>query len=331
MAHELEITNGEARMFATKPAWHNLGTIVDGAKTAGEAIALAKMDTTAELQEIFIQGSALVDDIPVIGTKIEGKKAVVREDGNILGVVGNDYHIIQNVDCFDFMDDLIGSGHAVYETAGSLRNGSRIFMTCKLPEAMNIGPDKIDKYLLLSSSHDGSLSLQVRWTPVRVVCQNTLSMAMRGASNCVNIRHTRSYKDKIQQARQLLELTEVYYNNMEVEFNKLLDESMTASDFTAFSKALFPDTLTAEDGSSEASGQAKRRRSDIENLYINGMGHEDIAGTRWAAFNAVTEYVDHHKVNRVRAGRNKDDVRMESTQWGSGSLLKQKAFNMLVA
>jgi len=319
MAHEVET------MFAARQvAWHGLGKLVKEELTAKDAIIAGGLDWQCEEQPLFLRGQNEVDGIPVIGTTAPSHKAIVRtSDKSILGVVGKSYHIIQNYACFDFMDDVIGSGQAVYHTAGSLRDGKIIFMTVKFPDDAMIGDDKVEKYVLLTTSHDGSLSLQIRWTPVRVVCMNTLGAALRGDTNSMmKIRHTKNYRTKVEQARQVLQLTDHYYKVMEEEYNRLLDEQFSTAQMQTFTEQLLP-----SDG--EASTKTKNNRTKIVELFHTGRGQKAVANTRWAAYNAVTEYVDHYATTRKCGDTTEGEARMNSAILGAGSNLKQKAFNIL--
>lgn len=319
MAHEVE-----TMVSAREIPWHRLGKIVDHSMTAEEAIIEGGMNWKCEDQPLYLCGQAEIDGIPVIGQTAPEHKAIVRtSDGSVLGVVKNSYHIIQNSECFDFMDDVIGSGQAVYETAGSLREGKVIFMTVKLPDNAKVGDDQIEKYILLTSSHDGSLSLQVRWTPVRVVCMNTLGMALAGhTDSMMKIRHTRNYGNKVEQAREVLKLTDHYYHVMEEEFNRLLDEQFNIGQMQTFAEQLLP-----ADG--EASTKTKNNRAKIVELFSLGRGNKAVANTKWAAFNAVTEYVDHFATTRKRGDTSDSEARMNSAILGAGATLKQKAYNIL--
>ena len=329
MAHEIEIRNGIASMFyADKIPWHGLGQAVEKEVTAAAAIRLAQLDWTCKKQPIYLKGNKDVDGIPVIGTQVPNQAAVVREeDGKILGVVGSRYHIIQNRDCFGFTDELIGSGQAVYHTAAALRGGKVLFLTMKLPSDLKIGDDRIEKYILLTSSHDGTYSLQLRWTPVRVVCANTMSLALAtktgNVQDSIKIRHTINYQAKIQQARDVLQLTNFYYEVMEKEFNKLLDAQFSTNDMTQLAEDLFPAKGTP-------STKTKNNRDKLVNLYIGGLGNKSIAGTKWAAINAVTEFADHHAAIRIGKTGNLNESRLNSAVLGgSGAALKQKAYDLL--
>ena len=331
MAHELEMKNGQARMmYAGKAPWHGLGQHVETEVTAGAAIRLADLDWKLEKQPIYIEGTQKIDDIPVVGVKVPDKVAVVRpEDNSILGVVSDRYEIIQNADCFDFMDEIIGSGQAVYHTAGSIFDGKRIFMTVKLPGDAMVGDDKIEKYILLTTSHDGSLALNIRWTPIRVVCNNTMNAALsRTAKAGINIRHTTNYKARVSEARKVLEMTDHYYQVMEQEFNRLLDAQFTEGEMVNLTEQLFP-TKVDDNGKVKLSTNTKNRREKMVGLFHNGIGVAPIKNTRWAAFNAVTEFVDHHRSTAVHGGRNKKDLRFNASIFGGGAQMKQKAFDLL--
>ena len=197
--------------FASKkePAWHGLGKVVD-AMTSKEAIILGGLNFEVSKRPLFIQSNLIsfeqakehsivsrniINDNTIFYSKlvgIEDKFATVRDDLNLpLGIVGSRYEIIQNQEAFDFFDSIVGEKYADYETVGCLNGGGTIFITAKLKEEMIINKDNIDKYLLLTMSHDGTSSIQVMFTPIRVVCNNTLTLAL-GGKNRVTIRHTKS-------------------------------------------------------------------------------------------------------------------------------------------
>jgi phage/plasmid-like protein (TIGR03299 family) len=332
MAHELEIRDGQAcMMYAGETPWHKLGTKVEKEVTAAACMRLAGLDTECEKRPLFIRGKSEVDGIPVIGSQVQGKYAVVRlDDEKVLGVVGESYQIIQNRECFDFLDSIVGEGQALYHTAGSLFGGSRIFITLKLPEDSVIGDDKVERYVLLATSHDGSLALTARMTGVRVVCANTLAVALgRGTQQSVTIYHTQNYKDKVAEARRVLGLADLYYRHMETEFNKMLDAALRESDLSRFVNSLFPDTQKAEGGKVKASASTIKKRDRIRELARAGRGNKAVAGTRYAAFQAVTEFVTHERNPNVSPGRDREDVRVNSMLFGSGRELTQRAFDLL--
>lgn len=324
MAHEIETVNGQARMvYAGEVPWHGLGQQVEKEITAAAAIKLAGLDWKLEKQPIYLKSKVEIDNIPVVGELIPNQLAIVRpEDKQIMGVVTNAYELIQNSECFDFMDGIIGEGQAVYHTAGSLFGGRIIFLTVKLPYDATVGPDKIQKYILLSSSHDGSQALSVRWTPVRTVCANTLEFAKSNCSQTFKIRHRRNYREKVAEARRVLQLTDAYYAQMEKEFNKLLDTQFTNGQMIEFTEKLLPTE-------GNVSTQTKNKRNRLVELFHTGKGNAAVANTRWAAYNSVTEYVDHVAKFRTREGVSENEAHMNGVFFGSGSELKQKALQLL--
>lgn len=319
MAHEFE-----SGFTAHTVAWHGLGKLVKEEITAKDAIIAGSLNWRCIEESLHLRGEAGIDGIPVVSNPIPTHKAIVRDtDGSILGVVGQGYHIIQNEDCFNFLDDVVGSGQAIYHTAGSLRNGKIIFMTVKLPDDAMVGDDKIEKYILLSTSHDGTRSLQIRWTPVRVVCMNTLGAALRtGTDSMMSIRHTKNYQTKVSQVREVLGMTNHYYKVMEEEYNRLLDTQFNHGQMQALTEQLVP-------AEGKVHTRTKNKRNKLLELFHTGRGQAAVANTKWAAYNAVTEYADHfattHKVN----GTTEKEARMSSAVYGAGSNLKQRAFNIL--
>src|SRR5690625_2587441 len=193
-------------------AWHGLGVVLNDPFTAKEAIEYANLDFDVHKRPIYTTmlkdeynihyPHALVNE----ENPIKGKYATVREDNEqSLGIVGDRYEVLQNKDAFGFFDSIVGEGKAIYESAGVLGKGERIFITAKLPQKLVISPDDaIDQYIFITNSHDGSSSVQAAFTPVRVVCNNTLSLALKNSIHKVNIRHTSSLKYRLEDAGRLM-------------------------------------------------------------------------------------------------------------------------------
>lgn len=337
MAHELEIKkDGSASMFyAGQAPWHGLGVQVEKELTAFSALRMAQLDWTVEKRKVFFSAGKAMQEI-------EDKKAIVRlEDEKILGVVTNAYEPIQNKDAFEFLDGLVGEGLAMFHTAGSLFGGKRIFISCKLPNSFKIGPDKIDKYLVAMTSHDGSTAFHIKWTPIRVVCNNTLSAAFKmnngkvsAVSDAVSVYHTKNYKDNMTQARQVLDLTNGYYDRIEECFNKLIEAPMDSKDFQKFTKRLMPKPQESAEKDAAAFKANitmwENRQAELLKTFETGIGLKvkGVAGTKWAAYNAVTEYVDHHK-NYTGRKNTAEESRMNSIVWGYGAETKKEALALL--
>ena len=199
MSHNIN----EERVFTVGTAWHGLGTVVKEAVTAEQAIQLAKLAYEVEHQPIFTNNE-----------QIDSHVAIVRKDNKaVLGITTPKYKIIQNTEAFSFFDTVVGEGQAIYHSAGALGKGERIWILAKLPNNIVINQDDVvEKYLCLTTTHDGKNSLKAFFTPIRVVCQNTLNMSMINAKNGISIRHSGNIKDKVEEAREILGLKKSDYN-----------------------------------------------------------------------------------------------------------------------
>lgn len=259
--------------------WHGIGTIVSGAPTSEEAIRLAKLDwdviqypMVAKFNE---DGTEISDD--------SGYFANVRSDTkDILGVVKDRYKVVQNIEAFDFVDDIVGNGEIEchYETAGSLGNGKRIFLLVNLPESTLVG-DKVDNYLFFTNSHDGSSSLMAGITNVRVVCSNTLQLAIRSASRIWRCRHTTNIEGRKNEAKQSLGLAVKY-----MEDSKILAEQLA---FKKISEEAFFRTLF---GVSTMNEKNKVFMGNIiHDIYQNKPDLQNFKGSAWGMYNAVADYV----------------------------------------
>jgi phage/plasmid-like protein (TIGR03299 family) len=324
MADNINIKNGVAS-FASKQeiAWHKLGQVVDSMNSQ-EAIKLAQLDYTIEKRPLFInsinpitieeakkskiisrefeyqsvinsQGELEKKFIPVYRPVevLKDKYATVRTDINIpLGIVGSKYTVIQNEEAFDFMDSIIGK-LGTYETCGALGAGETVFMTVKITNEMTVNKDVINQYLLLTMSHDGSSSIQIMYTPIRVVCNNTLTAAIRGNKNKVNVTHTKNAKVRLELAKQTLGLVEhntLKYKDMFEFLGKKYISDNKAKEI--IKKSLGIDTEINE-------RLLSTRAQNINNMalsyYYNGIGQENIVGTAWGVFNGVTGYLQNVK------------------------------------
>lgn len=191
--------------------WHQLGLIVEDAPSSEEAIRLAGLDWSVNQQPIFLAD----------GTQIKDNYANVRSsDGKSLGIVGSKYKIVQNTEAFAFTDELLGEG-VKYETAGSLKEGKVIWLLAKMPETFEVLGDKVEPYLVFTNTHDGSGAVRVCMTPVRVVCNNTLNMALRGAKRVWSARHTGSITSKLDDARETLQFAKQYIEATQETFEEL--------------------------------------------------------------------------------------------------------------
>lgn len=229
MAHEINFnqkTNKHSFFSVGQKAWHGLGTIVENYPTSKEALIFAGLDYTVEKRPLFtydnenhFANEETVLKIPEIA--VPNYFATIRTDTEqVLGVVGKEYQVVQNIDAFSFFDAIVDGEGIMYETAGALGSGERLFITAKLPNYIQVGKDDlVEQYLFLSTSHDGMGSITAAFTPVRIVCTNTLAAALNNCSNVVKIRHTNNAKERLQQAHTLMGITYRLSEQLESLFN----------------------------------------------------------------------------------------------------------------
>jgi phage/plasmid-like protein (TIGR03299 family) len=261
----------------------------------------------------------------VDGMMVPKTKAVVRYDNQtVLGTVSDRYCIVQNKQAFSFLDSCVADSGLRYHTAGALGQGEKIFLLAKLPGHLRVKAteDIVDKYLLLSNSHDGSSALRVLFTPVRVVCQNTLSMALRqGSSQGVSIRHNGDLSAKIRDAQRVLGLATKFYDDAQTKIDRLASVSPTQAQLDQYFKVLYPDPILGDDN-----GKARQTRERLQELFTTGIGHDlpGIKDTWWTAFNAVTEMLDHRSY-RGRTDAEKATNRLKAIWWGTAAKVKAQA------
>ncbi len=322
MAHEIAIIDGKASMMYTgEPPWHGLGTRLDNPATAAEAIVAAGLDFQVELTRLTT----------IDGIHVPQRVAVVRSDTqDVLGVVSPSYVPVQNAQAFGFMDAIAAEGGVRYHTAGALRRGERIWMLGKLPGMIRAkdSDDVTEKYLLLSNSHDGSSSLRAFFTPIRVVCANTLAAAdQAGKGEGIAVRHRGNLAYKVRAAQDVLGVAMRVYDDLEGQIDLLAGHYPASAQLESYFRSLYPDP---EQGSSS---RARHAREALYTLFERGRGNgiPQIRHTTWAAFNAVTEFVDHYRSGRRQDATDRASSRLESAWFGSGAALKARAFDLALA
>jgi phage/plasmid-like protein (TIGR03299 family) len=313
MSHDISISNGRAELFSGsgQTPWHGLGTIVSGLLNSADALKAAGLDWQVVEHPVFAKNGEYV--------KADGYKAICRADnGKVLSVMSDRYAIIQNADAFSFFDAVTQSKEAVYDTAGALRGGARLWIMAKLPGSMFINGDEHEKMVLLVTSHDGSYSLMMQQVLVRVVCQNTLSLALRSAVNQIKIRHCEKWKDKEKEARAALGIAEKYFASIQEALGSLGSHLLSKDEMREFTRALVP-----ADDEKDVPTRTRNIRDDINRLFQRGAGNR--GATRWDALQAVTDYVDHSATIRG------ESTRLESGLLAAGARLKQKAYDTLTS
>lgn len=284
---------GRNTTFASKReiAWHGLGSVVE-AMTSEEAIILGGMDFEVNLAPVYanINIKDYNGEFYTHQSLVNGKQATYRTDTNeTFGIVGGRYTVLQNTECFKFFDDIIGEGHAAYETVGALGNGETVFLTAKLSKELVINKDLVDQYLLLTNTHDGSGSVNIMFTPIRVVCNNTLTMALNSNKSKFTIRHTKNLHNKLKQAENalgivkkqsvLLKETMEHIAKISIDDKKAIDIICSAFNFERNDKGEFFSTRSVN------------LANKIYKSYQIGVGQEGIVGTGYGLYNGVTTYL----------------------------------------
>ena len=302
MAHELETQNGVASFASFRePAWHGLGTVFTEEKNTAEMLAAANLNNwNVRLEEL---------EIPNTLTSDKSYQYVVRTNPtnksqtDVLGIVGERYVPVQNEELFAFGDNILDGGGR-WETAGSIRGGRVVFGSLALERETVLDPsgvaDKVKTYLLINTSHDGSIAIQASITPVRVVCANTLNLALgskkkkNGVKQSFKIRHTQTAEGKIAIARQALGLANAYMDEFDLMAKAMIEKEITAQQFNEIILAAYP---KPESDKKIALTKWTNKIDVINDIYtgeFNGM----ISGTAWGAFNALTERLDWHRSAR---------------------------------
>jgi phage/plasmid-like protein (TIGR03299 family) len=299
MAHALEEMNGEvAFALRGKPAWHGLANVLFD---KDEHINTQSMLDSAKLSNWNIQLEEIQN--PTDYRSHKSNYYVTRtnpfDNGtDILGVVGEKYKVVQNESLFEFGDNLLDGG-ASWESAGSIKNGTVVFGSLVVPKEFILDPsganDKTTTYLLVHTSHDGSVSVQASITPVRVVCQNTLNLALNSVKQSFKLRHTATVEGKIQVAREALGLTFKYMDNFEAEAKALFETAVTDLEFNKIITAIYP----KPDEINKQGLTVWSNKIDLVNdLYFDSPTNANIKGTAWGVFNTLTERLDYFRGER---------------------------------
>lgn len=314
MSHNLNMNEeGKASMMYTgQTPWHRLGTYLgENAVTSEEAIKAANMDWEVSIQEISCNNTIIPDF-----------KAIVRDDTKeVLGIRKNQYTPYQNSDAFKVLDLFVGLNQAVWHTAGVLGKGERIWILAKLPGTIEVTKnDIIEKYFLLMNSHDGSTGIKLAFSPIRVVCANTLQMALVGNdASIMSIKHTKNQEIKIKQALKLLGLVEKLSKSFEDDAKEMYNLKMSDTDIDNYLADIINITEETKEKVKLYEDKAFLR---YKNSIESGIGTDipGVKGSLWGVYNAVTESIDHTE----RKIKNELQYKM----FGAGGIIKDRAWKV---
>ena len=285
--------NVESMFYTREKPWHGLGTRVEEAPTSADALRLAGLDWKVLQEPIYING----------GKKISGYQANVRDsDRRVLGVVTDRYKIIQNQEAFAFTDALLGNG-VRYETAGSRQEGRKVWLLARLPREYIISGERISPYLVFSNTHDGSGAVKVALTPVRVVCNNTLNLALSTADRSWSMIHTGNISDKIQEAKDTLFMAEEYMDSLGKEFERLRRQKITDAQVKEYIELLLP---MEENVTSIQSRNIIKLREDMKSRYYDAPDLQNVGNNAYRFINAVSDFATHSAPLRRTANYNEN-------------------------
>lgn len=273
----------ETMMYVREKPWHGLGTEVTEAPTSADALRFAGLDWQVNQEPVFNSRGGIV----------KGYRANVRDsDGSVLGIVGDRYKVVQNADAFKFTDDLIG-GDVCYETAGSLREGKQIWLLAKLPER-RIAGDAMEPYLCFTNSHDGGSGVKVCMTPIRVVCNNTLSIALSSAKRIWSMRHTENVHDRLEEARDCLFRADTYMDGLAEYADFAAYRRLGDAEIRNILSELFPVTEQTTD---REKANIDKCKNEFWVCYF-APDIQKFRGTAWGAINAMSDMVTHSMPHR---------------------------------
>lgn len=289
-------------------------------------------------EEAFMHDGNIYRDLP-------NTYATYRTDHNIpLGLVKQKYEVIQNIEAFNFFDEAIGEGKAIWDYAGCFGLGHKVFISAKLPIETTVKGDKIDNYLVFSNSHDGSSSVNILFTPIRVICTNCLNAAFKNADSYIRIKHTRRARERIHQGAEILKVACEYAKNSQELYESLTKISMSDDVVKRYfaklvlsdaelqaldqydaklgiDKLLYRDYLTMEN--TNISTRKANKLASIWMYYLEGIGQRHILGTAWGAYNAITGYYSN-------IDNKEGEARMDSLLYGGAANVMSTALNSVV-
>lgn len=313
--------NVQTMSYVGQRPWHGLGTEVPPMVHSSEMIHAAGLDW--EVQKRPARGAKPVRRAR--GQDIFSRYELIRmpgsqpNDGEVaLGIVSDRYEPLQNREAFEFFDSIVDRKAAFFETAGTLGEGERIWVMAKMPEVIQIvSGDDCYRYLLLSNTHTGQGSVIVKFTSVRVVCQNTLMLALKGGQAELRVRHSRLVTNRLRQTAVLIAAATEVYKRSEDLFRKMANLQLPSQRLADYLERVFPKSEAQRRNNEKPPKwvHVERLLDEVDDLQLTG-----VTGTLWAAYNAVTRFEDYREARNENA-----ESRLDRVWFGAGADLKLKA------
>lgn len=304
--------NVETMFYVREKPWHGLGTRVDEAPSSVDALVCAGLDWRVLQKQVYTE-----DGRPIPDYKVNLRST----DAAALGIVSDRYRVVQNEEAFQFTDDLLGEG-VVYETAGSLQGGRKVWMLAKLPHRYIIAGDEITPYLVVMNAHDGSSGIKVAMTPVRVVCQNTLNLALDRAKRVWTTRHTENVMSRVHEARETLLMAETYMSELGKGIDALSRIKLPDRQVLAFMQEFFP--VAAELPEAQRKNNL-RLLEDLKRRYWDAPDLSHVGKNGYRFINAVSDFATHADPIR-RTKRYNENLFLRTVE---GNPMIDKAYKMV--
>jgi phage/plasmid-like protein (TIGR03299 family) len=312
MSHEIEMVNGVAQMaYAGELPWHGLGQQVSDDITTDGMMEAAGLDWSVSKQPMYY-----MDDLGEMG-EVPGKSALVRSsDNKVMDIVGQDWNPVQNAEAFEFFREFVDTGDMKMHTAGSLKDGKMVWALAKVNDGFTIktaqGEDSVESYLLFSNPHQYGKSIDVRFTPIRVVCNNTLTLSLnQNVDQYVRMGHQRPFN--AEDAMATLGMAQQKLGQYKEAAEYLCQKSYTTDDMLNYFNQVFP----------SASDRDSNKSREAQEVMHTQAGAALGEGTFWQLYNTTTYMADH------TLGRNAD-TRLQSSWYGSNANMKKKALELAV-
>jgi len=313
MAHEIEMVNGVAQMaYAGELPWHGLGTQVSDDISTDGMMEAAGLDWSVTKQPMYY-----MDDLGEMG-EVPGKSALIRSsDNKVMDIVGQDWNPVQNAEAFEFFREFVDSGDMKMHTAGSLKDGKMVWALAKVNDGFTIktaqGEDSVESYLLFSNPHQYGKSIDVRFTPIRVVCNNTLTLSLnQNVDQYVRMGHQRPFN--AEDAMATLGMAHKKLETYKEAAEYLCQKSYTSEQMVDYFNQVFPSASDRDSNKSRVAQEVMHTQAGAN------LGE----GTFWQLFNTVTYMTDH------TLGRN-SDTRLQSSWYGQNQNVKKKALELAVS
>ena len=307
--------------------WHKLGVQFEQEFTSEQGIAAAHLDYPVLKEQLYRLRSDLG---PGLVEPTEAYATINGTTQDVLGVVGEGYEVLQNQEAFDFFDILLKESGGKFQTAGAIGKGEKVWMLAKLPEVFYpLVNDGVEKYLLGTTSHDGTMKTEVRFTSIRVICSNTFNMAMNRSRGVISIRHTSNMRQKLEMAAMVMLRYQEHFDIVGEQFSKLASVKIDDAWIDEYLERLIGNPENVADGRGRTIMENKIKLIEGRLAFGKGVDIPGVSGSAWGAFNAMVEFAD---FDMKAKGQSVDESRRtQSILFGNAADLKQKAFDTAMA